>query len=442
MSEDLEAILENGPPEQAVLETDPLQEDELPEPPGQPVVVIQYRTRGLPWYLVLPLLILVPLGAVAFYHNLMRSRARMGPGPVTPASPVPVNAGAEIAAAKPVPANPFDTGAGLLAPPFGALPGPLSLNTQPLPRNLLEPRATPVPAAAAKEEKPKPAPTPAAVVKNDSGPAARAAATEPARKAAPTPPSPMLGEGPGDRSRVTSAVKETPGRDQQGPLAVGFSVPTDMDNPFSVFPISRGTAGQKPSEPPFDDLALNRPASRPAANQPVPTKDQVFDEIQAEAAEKKAEMKELRGLKDRARDEVAAEAIERLEEQRVEFRQQLADIVGSGSLTKGKEIDELCNRFGRVYDPAIKKRVGYVLSHLTGKMSLQTKVKVLRKLGVPEPGVLDFLANELHRSLYSRNGPKDTNDVRLSAARQLLSMRLVRNPETSSPDRQAQQARP
>src|SRR5271165_5995405 len=52
------------------LETDHLEEVIESPPPSQPVVVIQYRSRGVPWYLVLPLLVLVPLGAVAVYHRL------------------------------------------------------------------------------------------------------------------------------------------------------------------------------------------------------------------------------------------------------------------------------------------------------------------------------------------------------------------------------------
>jgi hypothetical protein len=222
---------------------------------------------------------------------------------------------------------------------------------------------------------------------------------------------------------------------------VGFSVPTDDDNPFSVFPVSRGSPDQKPSEPPFDDLAMNRAGARPAEDRPVPTKDQVFDEIRAEAASRKAELKEIRGLKERAREEVAAESHQRLESQRIDFRQQLEEILKSGSPTKGKEIDELCDKFGRAYDPLIRKKAGYVLSRLPGKTTLKDKVYALRKVGVPEPGVLDFLANELHRYVNSRNGPRDKDDVRVHAAKQLLLMKLPRNPVASTAEDPSPQPR-
>jgi hypothetical protein len=248
--------------------------------------------------------------------------------------------------------------------------------------------------------------------------------------------------GRGDRPRVAPSGQPTSRPEERGPVAVGFSVPTDEDNPFSVFPISRGPADPKPSgPPPDDDLAMNRGEARPATDRPVPTKDQVFDEIRAEADEKKAELKEIRGLKERAREEVAAESLQRLESQRVDFRQQLEEILRSGSPTMGKEIDELCDKFGRAYDPLIRKKASYVLSHLTGKLTLQTKVKVLRKVGVPEPGVLDFLANELHHYVNSRNGPRDKDDVRVHAAKQLLLMKLPRNSATSTDEGPSPQPR-
>ncbi len=61
--------------QEVTLETEHLEEVIEAPPTGQPVVVIQYRSRGVPWYLVLPLLVLIPLGSVAVYHRVT-SRAR------------------------------------------------------------------------------------------------------------------------------------------------------------------------------------------------------------------------------------------------------------------------------------------------------------------------------------------------------------------------------
>src|SRR5271166_6414084 len=96
------------------LETDHLEEVIETPPPAQPVVVIQYRTRGVPWYLVVPALVLVPLGAVAFYHRVSaRSQRLFVPPPAVDQAP-------RKAAEGPPPAPKVDLGA------------PLALNSQPI----------------------------------------------------------------------------------------------------------------------------------------------------------------------------------------------------------------------------------------------------------------------------------------------------------------------
>ena len=67
---------------------------------------------------------------------------------------------------------------------------------------------------------------------------------------------------------------------------------------------------------------------------------------------------------------------------------------------------------------------------------------MLRLHGVPEAGILDFLANEIHHMVNSRNGPRDSNDVRIDAAKQLLSIKLVKDAGGASKGLQAQRVRP
>jgi hypothetical protein len=69
-----------------------------------------------------------------------------------------------------------------------------------------------------------------------------------------------------------------------------------------------------------------------------------------------------------------------------------------------------------------------ILARMSGRTPREVKVRLLREMGVPEPAVLDFLANEIHRFVNSRNGPRDANEVRVSAARLLLSYKLPKNP--------------
>ncbi len=39
-------------------------------------------------------------------------------------------------------------------------------------------------------------------------------------------------------------------------------------------------------------------------------------------------------------------------------------------------------------------------------MSREAKVRMLRLYGIPEPGILDFLAQDIHRLINSRSGPE------------------------------------
>ena len=165
---------------------------------------------------------------------------------------------------------------------------------------------------------------------------------------------------------------------------------------------------------------------------PIPSKEELENQLRAEAAEKSAEIKQLRDLKSQARSQVDAESLARVDEERGTFHDQLGQILQSRSSRAGKQIDELCNQYGRVYDKEVRSKVNYVLSHMNGRTPRETKVKFLREMGVPEPAILDFLANEIHRYVNARNGPRDSNEVRVNAAKLLLSFKLSKSPGGSA----------
>ena len=138
------------------LETDHLEEVIESPPPAQPVVVIQYRTRGVPWYLVLPLLVLVPLGAVAVYHRVS-SRVRY---PLVP-PPSADQSTRKAAERQAVPGALSEASVsaalqGLPSASIGDWGAPLALNSQPIAPGSL-PAVLPAPAPAAKADLTKPA---------------------------------------------------------------------------------------------------------------------------------------------------------------------------------------------------------------------------------------------------------------------------------------------
>jgi hypothetical protein len=160
---------------------------------------------------------------------------------------------------------------------------------------------------------------------------------------------------------------------------------------------------------------------------PTPSREELAEQIRAEAAEKNAELNQLRDLKSQARGQVDAESLARVDEERETFHDQLSQIVRSRSSQAGKQIDELCNQYGRAYDTELRAKISYLMTHLNGRTTRDVKVKFLRDRGVPEPAILDFLANEIKHYINSRKGPRDSDEVRVSAAKMLLSFKLPKN---------------
>jgi hypothetical protein len=428
------------------LETDHLEEFIEAPPPGQPVVVIQYRSRGLPWYVVLPLLVLVPLGAVAVYHRVSSRARRAFPPPsmqqttrkVVEQERVPgTSSGTPTAADFPAlpPASIGELGAALALNSQPMAPGSLfAMSLSPAPKADLTKPASPAPTAPAtsKEGEPSKVAKPAATAK-----------AEPGNPVAGTPPP----SGPRVKDPTPLASSNAPDQATRpaprGAVAVGFSVPADDDSPFADFDISRSVPDAR--------VAADRaaPSAGPTAagdsapaRQPQPTQEQLLQDIQAEAAEKKAELKQLRNLKDRARDAIGAESQVRVEEERAAFRRDLDEAVKLGGKQGGQQIDDLCNRYGRNYDDQLRSKATYLLSRFGGKRSREEKVRLLRLYGVPEAGILDFLANDIHHMINSRNGPRDFNEVRINAAKQLLSFKLVKDGGGAAKGLPAQRGRP
>ncbi len=225
-------------------------------------------------------------------------------------------------------------------------------------------------------------------------------------------------------------------------MAVGFSVPSSDDNPFAELNISRGQPGtDQEHSAALDGTA---PGGEAAPDlQPPPTEEQLRQDIEAEAAEKANELKERRDLKNRARDVIDSETQARVEDERAAFRRDLREAIKLTRREASVQIDELCNRYGRNYSEELRNKARFLLEHYGGKMSREAKVRMLRLAGVPEPGILDFLANEIHHSLAgTRRGPRDSFEVRIDAAKQLLNMKLSKDAGIAAKGLQAQRIGP
>jgi hypothetical protein len=346
--------------------------------PAEPVVVIQYRDRGLPAVVLFPLTLLASLALFVGYHHLfvepITSRAEALAAPTSvPLAPALVDLDdtlARVSAAMPAESP--------------SIPSPLTLESQPLPSGFFPPPTSapspPIAARAEPEAVAEPIETPPAA---PAEPAADPAPAPAPAAAAPVAPEP---EAPAPISIATAALD----RARSAPL----QAETEIDEP------------------------------EPVVDPPPPTREELMERIRQEGLLKQAREEEMERRKLDARNDVEAEARRRVEDERLEFRQALREIVAAGGEHAGEAIDELCNRFGRGYTESLKNRAYGSLAHYKGKLNREGEVQMLRAIGVPEAGILDYLANRLHRSMNSRNGPRHPGEVRLFAARQLLRIEI------------------
>jgi hypothetical protein len=387
------------------LETDPLVPDEdlesEPSAPAPPVVMIQYRNRGISPVLLFPTTLILSLGMFAAYHYLFvapRQRELQDQARAQAASLAATNAPENSAPKEPE------------QPPTA-----LSLDSQPLPPGFQISPPTFIKDVDATRVVAKP------VGEAESGPAVW---------------DELNGESeqpPVAKSDVPAAAAPSPAtepRKATGPsLAMGFIKPSD---PPKIEPPKEIALGPVPATPkevvkPDDVKAAAAPAPVETPP-PTPTPEEMQRSLVAEAQAKRIEQDEQARIKDLARIQVENEAQDRVENERALFREELKRIITAGGSTAGQEIDELCDKFGRTYSSDLKAQVLGLLSRYHGKVSRDIEVRMLRSLGMPEPGILDYLANSIDRSRNSRNGPHSSDAVRVTAAKQLLRTKLLSNP--------------
>ncbi len=383
---------------------------------AQPVVVIQYRNRGIPPFLMFPIALFLSLGMFTAYHylfirpknNELRMAAMRAASVAGSSGDLAGKTGTQddaiLQASTPN--------------PIGVLPLPLTLESQPLPPGFQ------LPPPNIKDASPV---TPAVEVKP---PVAVVLKPESAKDESANPAGGALPEAVVDQP-ATSLVAE-PAKPSSPPLAIGFARPSDQPD---------GAAANAPTEnaAPGAELARGPEPTTPAEaadtvdvvqDPPQPSREEMIQALQDEASAKGEQQDELLRRKGEARGRVEAEAQVRVESERVAFRRTLHEIVTAGGEDAGRQIDQLCNQFGRNYSDEIRNQVTGYLSRVHGKISRESEVRFLRTLGVPEAGILDFLANGVNMSINSRNGPRSPDEVRVVAAKQLLRSKLT----TSSAD--------
>jgi len=439
-----------------------------PPEAAQPMVVVQYRHRGVPWWLLLLLTVFVPVCAILIYDALFMGRYRAQAVETAEALRTRLD-GAPRAESKKSPEADL----------------PLALNSQPIPQPATPaPPASPaVPASgaapAARDQGVNSAAVVAAAgpVKPDARPARGEPATlhsvgqqprgaGPARGEPARAPKAQEAASPGGSRSVSLSAKDRRAALDRSP----FDDPSEEKEPLKpVRPgainserASSGVASANERLPaldrsPFDDpgeeskpLQSARPgetnsagaSSRPAremvvdkrpvgeasgvgippAQQPLPTKEEMDRQLEAEAAHNQAE------LQDQLEKKTADLRSSRYQE-RVKFREELRAALQQPASLAGPEIDALAKRYS--YDADRDRLVQATNFWRAMRKSQAWKVEKIRSLELPETVILNFLSDEFHAQVRTRNGPRNENEVRIRAAHRLLELDLP--PEDAMP---------
>jgi len=453
------------------LESDDLDRDLEKEAPPPPVMVVQYKKRGIPSWIGFPLILSVPVISIMVYHRLVvepyRARAAeaervlealsSAPKTGTP-SPVQGSIAGAKAGSGPVATGPSVAdvakgqsvaGAAPLAPPNSSPAAPPS---SPLP-------GTTASSTSAAQASPTPGPPSSPTAGVAANPAASIASDPSARPSRPETGSPATtGAGPASpEKRVASAAggqkvdpragQATPKPQSGGPAVAALEAvqppafpPSDSSSsdatkdrsPDATAPRPTGGVHTRglgplaagPIDPPTEKERQNgADGLRPQGEgtravhglPPLPTKEENDRAFKEEAARKGAEIADSRNNRE-------AEIRSLRYEERVKFRQELREILKTHGTDAADEIDRLSRRNG--YESTSDDYTWADRIWRFGRMSQPAKVKMIRSHDLPESVILDFLSDNQNTNVGTRNGPRNKKEVRIRAARQLLAYEL------------------
>jgi hypothetical protein len=400
-----------------------------PTPSAPPVVLVQYRDRGIPLWILIPSVIIVPMCAILAYHRLVVVRYR-------------TQAELERRALE----SKIDQGQPDVPKPLESKPSePLALNSQPFVSEPAPVVATTAPTTPVRSETLS---TAGAVAKWIDSASQKPGPTGPKTGSGSDAVDGLLSMPAADKSLEVSAGKPTipparsilenpivtlrqPGKASAATEVAERNAASENASKKGKGPLedSRGESGPKPGElggEPAGDLQGESGTGvvGDVKIEPLPTKEESLRQIEEEAAKKQAEIDGLEASK-------LAEFRSMRQSERLKFRDELREVLQSYGNGAGPEIDKLAKRYG--YDT---DRVRFVRARNAWKftqMSMQAKVRFTRSLDLPETTVLNFLSDELIRKIGAREGPRDQNEARIRAAKMLLNFELPATDATASP---------
>jgi hypothetical protein len=388
------------------LESDRL-EQLLESPVPAPVVVVQEHQRGVPWWLLIPLLFTVPFCAILIYHRLVVEPTRAQARDAIIALD---NLTALRAAA---PANVPATGAGGTAAGAASRSGSEPAVLDPIAGISLPPAFDGIglPGLVVTQSDPSVAKAPESTAADPGAPEAGTGAGSP--PVLPGAAGARNDPGKTDAARMPAGpVADTSGNAAKPPALVnGFDDDREfhLDAPDGGFKERRGPAAPGSARP-----EARKPPSLPG-ERALPT----LEENKRELVEEANRIKEdLATRMERRNEDLRVKS----SEDRAVFRDELRNVIARDGKRAGPEIDKLARSYSNECDQTIVARAWDYWSHRG--TSTEAKVRRLRSVGLPESVILDFMSAELHQMIGTRNGPRDKSEVRYRAALRLLQYKV------------------
>jgi len=416
------------------LETDRLEEVLDMGADSQPVVVVQYRNRGVPSWAFFTLLFMVPAIVIGIYHRLVVERYRNQAAEARQALEGLVagerSADPLVKGGQPAAAAASNSDAAPRAPGEAAnSESTVSSRSASTEAAGLEATTASDPGTAGLEAvAPSPFEGPPAVADKIAKPTMRSILPNPFAEGVKPPKPPTPKDGPEmtvDADKGKNAPAAGIGDKDNGLGQAGISrqglpdTPGPSRNDRSESAVGPATTAMTAPDrgPHADELDRNRdlatrdgPAG-PKPLEPLPSKEETLREFEHEAAQKQAEI--VAQVENR-QTEIRSQKVE----EQIKFREELREVLRTQGNQAGPEIDNLVKRYGQDIDQ-LKHAYAYNAWRFSRK-SQQEKVRFIRALELPETVILDFLSDDLHPQVRKRNGPRNESEVRARAATQLL----------------------
>lgn len=247
---------------------------------------------------------------------------------------------------------------------------------------------------------------------------------------------------------------------QTAPVVVALAEPSRSRSPFDLEPVDglvpmTQPPGPRPEPMPLEVEAFSgnvdlmpelgqdsEPANEARSNERAATaeaaeaglsKEEILRDIAREAAEKEAQRQDLEELKPRARGLLLGEALEQVHAARIPFRNDLREVLRTLGKEAGPEIERLCNQYGR--EPLMEVLNAYYRRKrsMPPRTSRSAEVEMMRAVGLPEPVILDYLSHALDKTINTPGGPRDQHEVRVRAARLLLTFPVTATRPPAAP---------